>query len=289
MRVGILRWMMHWGKLLAGRMTQDDMFAYAAALAYNFLFALFPFILFLSALLAFLHLSPHLHEVFKGPLSQLLPVSLVSFIATAWKQLVATRHPTLLSLGALGFLSGMSGAFRQLIEAMNHAYEFPLPRRRRLWKSYILSVLSGLAIGLIIALALLLASVSAQFLHSLVWLIFKLLVPAGVLIALRWIGLVILLWLTLIVLYAVLPDQPRPIRWLNPGALAAVAIWVLISLGFSFYIDRFNTYDRIYGSLGAIILLMLYLYFAGVALVVGAEITALTDADFNHTTPIKKR
>ncbi len=287
MESNVFRWMLHWASLLIHRMTVDDMFAYAAALAYNFLFALFPLLLFLSALLGFLHLSPNVREVFRGPLSQLLPGSLLTFITNAWRQLILTRHPTLLSLGALGFLSGMAAAFRQLIEALNHAYEFPMPRRRPLWKSYALSLAAGLTVGLVIALAIFLSAVSSSFLRSVVTIALSVSIPATVLIGLRWLGLIVLLWATLSAIYTILPDRPRPLRLLNPGTLAALGLWLLISLGFSLYTDHFNTYDRIYGSLGAMILLMLYLYFAGMALVMGAEISALTDPEYGHPNDVR--
>ena len=142
---------------LIHRMIRDDAVTYAAALAFNFLFALVPLLLFLSALLAFLHLSRDASQLIQGPLTQVLPRPLLAFIVHFWRQLVVRRRPTLLSAGALGFLWGMSGAFRQLIDAMNHAYELPLPRRRPWWKTYALSALAGLSAGLcftaVIALA----------------------------------------------------------------------------------------------------------------------------------------
>ena len=266
-----------WVTALAERAARDDIFSYAAAMAYNLLFAFFPLLLFLSALLGFLHLSPNIREVFSGPLSQLLPASLLSFIAGAWRQLILARHPTLLSLGGLGFIWGMSGAFRQLIDAINHAYEFPLPRRRSLWKTVLLSLLTGLGVGLLMTLAVLLVVLGPSAVHSVLKILFRRELSAITVAIIRWLGLVVLLWWTLTVLYAVLPDHPRHLRLLNPGTLAALAIWIVISFGFSQYTDHFHTYGRVYGGLGTIILLMLYLYFAGLALVLGAEVSAITD------------
>lgn len=266
-----------WGKVLIRRLVRDDLMSYAAAMAYNLLFAFFPLLLFVSALIGFLHLSPNPREVFSGPLSHLFPKTLLTFMASAWRELIVTRHPTLLSLGAVGFVWGMSGAFRQLIDAINHAYEFPMPWRRPLWKTVLLSLVTGLGVGLILSLAVALVIVGPTLIQSVLGLILHHVPSRATVTAVRWIGLVSLLWFTLTILYAVLPDRPQPLRWFNPGTLAALLIWLAVSLAFSFYIDHFNTYARVYGSLGTIILLMLYLYFAGLALVIGAEVTALSE------------
>lgn len=266
----------HWVHELFFRFGRDDVFAYAAALAYNFLFALFPLLLFLSALLAFLHAPTNLATVVKGPIAQLIPASVIALVSGTWRELVRSRHPTLLSLGVMGFLWGMSGAFRQLIDALNHAYEFPFPRHRPWWRVYALSLVAGLGVGLMIAVVILLVVVGGPLLHTVAWLAFRARLGPGVL-WLRWIGFVALVWCSLSILYAILPDRPLPLRLVNPGTLVALAIWLLVSWLFSLYVDRFNTYDRVYGSLGAVILLLLYLYFAGLAILIGAEINAMWD------------
>ncbi len=262
---------------LARRMIRDDAVTYAAALAYNFLFALVPLLLFLSALLAFLHLSPDAGALVKGPLSQVLPHPLLAFIVHVWQQLAVRKHPALLSVGALGFVWGMSGAFRQLIDAINHAYELPLPRRRAWWKTYVLAALAGLSVGLGFAAVIVLVVFGTAGLRFVLWVVFHRTFSPAVLSPLRWLFLLSVLWPTLAVLYAVLPDQPLSVRWANPGTLAALGLWFAVSWGFSAYVNHFPTYSRIYGSLTTLILLMLYLYFAGLALVVGAEINAMVD------------
>lgn len=265
-----------WAKELFFRFGRDDVFAYAAALAYNFLFALFPLLLFLSALLAFLHAPANLATLVRGPIAQLVPPSVISLVSGTWRGLVRTRHPTLLSLGALGFLWGMSGAFRQLIDALNHAYEFPFPRHRPFWRMYGLSLAAGLGVGLMIAIVLMLVVLGGPLLHTVAWLAFGARLGQAA-IWIRWLAFVALAWFSLSILYAVLPDRPLPLRVVNPGTLVALAIWFAVSWLFSLYVERFNTYDRVYGGLGAVILLLLYLYFAGLAILVGAEINAMWD------------
>ncbi len=264
---------------LIHRMIRDDAVTYAAALAFNFLFALVPLLLFLSALLAFLHLSRDASQLIQGPLTQVLPRPLLAFIVHFWRQLVVRRRPTLLSAGALGFLWGMSGAFRQLIDAMNHAYELPLPRRRPWWKTYALSALAGLSAGLCFTAVIALAGFGTTGLHFVLWIALHRTFPPAGLAALRWLFVLLVLWPALAVLYAVLPDRPLPVRWANPGTLAALGLWFVVSWGFSVYVNHFPTYSKVYGSLTTIILLMLFLYFAGLALVVGAEINAMVDAN----------
>ncbi|MDA8193660.1 MAG: YihY/virulence factor BrkB family protein [Thermaerobacter sp.] len=253
----------------------SDLAAYAAALAYNFLLALFPLLLFLTALLGFLHL-PSLPAAIRQTFGQVLPPVMVQLVLSALATAQDSRNPAILSVGAAGFVWGMSGAFRQLIDAMNHAYRFS-KRTRAWWKTYALSLLLGLFLGSLIVLAVAITTGGDQLIR---WVLTRGLglPPVGWIAALlRWGILVTLILVMLAILYAFLPDRRQPLRWLSPGALVALALWVLVSWGFSFYTAHFHSYNRMYGSLGAVILLMLYLYFIGLSLLLGAEINAAAD------------
>ncbi|MCY0899924.1 MAG: YihY/virulence factor BrkB family protein [Firmicutes bacterium] len=266
------------GRYFLARMQEDDLLVYAAAVAYSFLFALFPLMLFVIALVGFLHVPLQPAALERGPLRQVVPESVLTYIANAWQVLSRERHPTLLSLGALGFVTGMSSVFRQLIEALNHAYQFPLPRRRPWWITYALSVLAGSTAGLAIALVWLGVTISPAFIATLVRLALGITVPLAAIAIARWLFLGTALWLITAALYHYLPDQPRPFRICSPGVATTLIMWFLASLAFSFYVDRVPTYHRLYGSLGGLILLLLYLYWAALALVVGAEVSALTES-----------
>ncbi|MCL5971017.1 MAG: YihY/virulence factor BrkB family protein [Firmicutes bacterium] len=270
-------------KNMAARVARNDLSSYAAALAYNFLFAIFPLMLFLTALLGFLHL-PDLQQVLTGPVTTIVPRPVLKLIFTTIEGIVNHKSPALLSVGGIGFLWAMSGAFRQMIDAMNHAYEFPFPWRRKYWQSYLLSLGLGLGIGIIL---LLLVIITVSGVHLLQWALFWMTgihIVRWMVLVVRWVVVLIGFLSVMAILYAVLPDRPQVFTLWSWGGLFAVAVFVLISLGFSYYASHFSDYNHLYGSLGAVIILMLYLYLFGWAMLLGAEINA-----WQSSTTVRRR
>lgn len=258
-------------KILIRRLGRDDVASYAAALSYSFLFATVPLLLFTTAVLTLFHL-PTLLRLFLGPIQQLLPGPVVSLLTAAFRGAASHRNPTLLSIGAVGFLWGMSGAFRQLTVAFNRACEVSYPLRRSTVSTYALSIVLAITVGSMLVGAVAAAVISQSFFNwlltiSLGWHPGRALVNAG-----RWIVLIIFFMVVTSILYSVVPDQPRRYRFLSPGSVVALVIWLILSLGFSVYTQHFSSYGEIYGLLGAVILLLLYLYLFGYALLFGMEI-----------------
>lgn len=260
--------------LLYKRFGRNDTAAYAAALAYNFLFALLPLLLFLTALLSFFHL-PSITHFFSGPMGFLVPKSIHSLFIHTFSTLIARqKNPTILSLGAVGFLWGMSGAFRQLIDAFNHTYGFT-PPSRKFWKTYLLSLAFGLVMGAAVVLTIVLSGMGLIMTRWLLFLLFHTEISSALASAVHWITLIVLILAMLATFYAYLPDQPQPLRWITPGSIFALVVWLALSAGFSLYTNHVSTYHNMYGSLGAVIILMLYLYFLAMALLLGAELNAV--------------
>ncbi len=265
-------------KALFHRVQTTDTAAYAAALAYNFLFALFPLLLLLTALLGLLHL-PSIANFFRGPARVLMAPSLRHLILAVTTEARRHRSPTLISLGAIGFIWAMSGAIRQLIDALNHAYRIARPKRR-IWVTILLSVGLGLLVGILLTIA---EAIMALGGDAIAWLSSGVVhQPVSPLLMewIRWAVLLALMWIVLTVVYNWLPDHVERVHWMTPGTGAVMVLWILISAGFAFYVSHFNHYNKTYGSLGAVILLMLYLYILSFALLLGAELNAIwfTDA-----------
>lgn len=261
----------NWRTLLH-RVQTSDMTAYAAALAYNFLFALFPLLLFLAALLGFLHL-PTLPHVARQTLGPVLPSAVVSTVLNSLQSAEKGRNAGVLSIGALGFIWGMSGAFRQLIDAINHTYGFT-PPTRAWWKTYLLSIVTGLLVGTLIVAATAVGAGGTALIQWLLSQVWHLPHITWVSEVLRWSILVALVLIILAIIYSALPDKRQPLKLFSPGALVALVVWVLVSAGFSVYTAHFHSYNKMYGSLGTIILLMLYLYLVALSLLLGAEVNA---------------
>ena len=249
-------------RALWARLGRDEVGTYASALTYNLLFALGPLALTVAAIV---------------PVGQqrtlLLPLSAVvspEVIALLQRGAGAQVRGALAWAGAAGYVWGMSAAFRRLLEAISRAYEEPLPRRRGARARWLLSGVLAVTLGVLLLLAMAVAT-AGQYLAPLV----AGASAATALAVLRWGVLLAIAVIMLAVLYAVGPDRGRPLRWLSPGAVTAITAWLLLSWGFSRYLAHFNAYNLVYGSVGAVILLLLYLYFLGYALLLGAEINGM--------------
>ncbi|POB11470.1 hypothetical protein CO251_04820 [Sulfobacillus sp. hq2] len=272
--VRLKQWI-RFGKELLRRLARDDMPAYAAALAYKFLFALFPLVLFLTALLGFLHIAGGVTKVVR-PLDAVIPPAVLHLLQRSIVEAVHHENPTVLSLGIVGFLWGMSGAFLGLMDAFNHAYELPYPYHRSLWHRYSVAIGTGVIVGMLFIAVLVVGTGGSEATR---WALAHLLhwpVDQQVSIAIHWILLLVLLVLSLDILYTVLPDVGLRFMILRPGTILATVVFLVMSSLFSLYTSHFNTYNKMYGSLGTVILLLLYLYFFALAILLGAELNAMT-------------
>jgi membrane protein len=247
------------------------MTTYAAALAYRGLFGLFPFVLLVVVLLGLLHADgffQRMLEQARPAPSQGMSGELLPMVEEAREQ----ASEGLLSFGvAVSFYSVYTLA-RTLVEALNAAYE--VGETRPAWKRLLLLVAFGpaLALATIIAIgAMLIGSHLAERLAGVVGL-------DDVVVALwSWLRLPVALFLLAVVLATVYrygPDADQPYRLVTPGAAVAVIAWTIASVGFSFYLDNFADYGATYGSLGAAIGLLVYLYLTACVVLFGGEVNA---------------
>ncbi len=271
-------WSLHhavtFGKAFVHRLVRDDIGAYAAALSYSLLFAIFPLGLVLAAVLPALPL--HL------PTAESIPTGIVSpEVRDLFVRVIraSVARPTLAYLGALGYLYGMSSAFRRLIDAFNHAYEYVPKLRRPAYKTLILSVVLALTLGLLLIAAIVLATGGAHLCYLLLSAIAGRPVATSVSSVVRWLLVIGLAVILLAVLYWIAPDRPHRFRWISLGAVVAVVLWLFISAAFSIYLTHFNSYNLLYGSVGAFILLLLYVYIFSYAVLLGAELDAMLETD----------
>jgi membrane protein len=257
---------------------EDDCLGLAAQLAYYFILALFPALLFLLALASFFPIDKVTDEVMRG-LSRVAPPDVVQLITEQMRRISQSEQGGLLTLGILGALWSSSSAIVGLISALNSAYD--IKEGRSWWKVRLL------AIGLTVALAIFL-------------LISSTLVLAGPEIArkladifrlgaaftwtwniLQWPFAVALVVSALALVYYYGPDAEQDWVWITPGAALATVLWLLISLGFRLYLQYAGDYNATYGTIGGVIILLLWLYFSGFAILVGAEM----NAEIEHASP----
>jgi membrane protein len=251
---------------------RHNMTEYSAALAYRALFALVPFFALLVALLGFFGIS----GFFEWIVEQANRTLQEEFAEVVEQWIKQSQYPTQgerLSIGIVTIgiaIWSVSSGVRTLTKALNVVHE--VEETRPGWKRYELSFFYafGLAIMVILATGLLL--IGPRVVEWIVGLVGLDEVFVSLWLWLRLPVSLILIMLSVSIIYWALPNVNYPYRLVTPGAVVAVIVWVLASLGFSFCLANFANYSVIYGSLGAAFALLLYFYISAAVLLLGAEV-----------------
>jgi membrane protein len=252
-------------------MWADEVTDRAAALSYYFLFALFPALLFLTALIGLLPVQGLMDQLI-AYVAVVLPGDSASVIRKTLDEIVSGAHGSLLSLGALTTLWAASNGMASIITALNVAYDVDDPRPW--WKQRLVAIAITLGFSILILTALLLMVFGPKIGGSIAgWL------GLGTVFTTAWnvlsVPLIILFVLVGIALvYYLAPAVEQHWRWVTPGSTLAVVLWLAMSFGLRQYVAHFGNYNATYGSIGGVILLMLWLYLTGVVLLLGAEVNS---------------
>lgn len=250
---------------------EDEVLDRAAALSYYFVFSLFPALLFLTSLVGLLPI-PDLMNRFFDYLNQALPGDAASMIRKTLEEVVRGARGGILSFGALAALWAASNGMSSVMTALNVAYD--VEENRSFVKRKVVALALTLGFALFIMLGLLLmafgpkigAAVAGFFglgdLFTVAWNIIS--VPAAM----------VLVGLGISLVYYFAPAAEQQWHWVTPGSALALVLWLAMSLGLRWYVSHFADYNATYGSIAGAMLLLLWLYFTGVVLMVGAEVNA---------------
>ena len=248
---------------------EDDIMDRAAGLSYYFLFSLFPALLFLVALLGMFRGSDLLGPLM-GYAHRVLPPDAASVLSKTMEGVVRGARGSLLSVGALGALWAASAGMGSITSALNVAYGVKDPRAW--WHRRLMAIVLTLVFALF-TLSALLFLVFGERIGAAIAQRFGLGVTFETAWGLLSLGLAILGVLTGITLvYDLAPARRRRWRGVTPGSVFALVVWLGASLLLRLYVEYLGNYEATYGSIGGVMLLMLWLYLSGVALLVGAEI-----------------
>ena len=263
----------------ANELVEGDCLDVASQLAYNFLLSLFPALMMLLALASFFRLRQWTGEAaaLMGPF---VTAEAVGLIRTEMMRLSELKSSGILTFGAAAALWSASSALVSVIQSVNAAYG--LKEHRPWWKVRLLASALTAALG-VVTLASLIGltagpvlarrlgeSTGAGSAFELLWTILK------------WPVAFALLGTAFSLVYYIAPDAEMNWTWTLPGAALAAALWVAASFCFKLYITHFSTY-RVYGAVGAVITLMLWLYVSSLALLLGAELNAKVEEAFGRT------
>ena len=263
-----------WKRVIVGTISdisQNYVFSFAAALSYYFLLALFPALITLATLVGYLPI-PDLFNTLVGAMAHVVPLQSMGLVRRIVADVASRDHAALLSLSLIGTLWTSSSAFATMIEGLNVAYD--VPETRPFWKTRLLSIELTFFVGILVAIAFAFVIVGPHFGHLLVAILalpreFALLWPLS-----QHVAAAILMVLAIEGLYFLAPNVKQSLSSSLPGAIFAVIAWILLSDALSLYFQKFEHLNRTYGVLGGGIALLVWLYWSGFVILLGAELNA---------------
>jgi len=258
------------GRRVWGEFWEDEVLDRSAALSYYFLFALFPALLFLTTVLGLL--PWRLMDQLMGYLDRVLPGDTASLISRTLAEIVRGAHPGLLSIGIGAALWTASSGMTAIMATLNIAFD--VEDRRPWWKRRLIALALTLGFSLFIPTALLLLVFGERIGQTLAGWAGLGSVFTFTWTLVRWPVVVASILTVIGLVYSLAPAGRRRWHWVTPGSIFAVTGWILMSLGLRVYVAHFANYNKTYGSIGGVILLLSWLYLTGVVLLVGAEIDA---------------
>lgn len=246
----------------------------AAALAYYLMFALFPLLIFINNLLGLLNLNiTALTQV----MQRFLPQDIIGVVESYLDYVSHTSSHTLLWFSLVFTIWFPMRAVKGLMKDVRLAYHLDKPKNpvayaiRQLIYTVVLLIVIGLSLFCITMGEHVLSYIINLVPESILKISDYLL---GIWQYLRFLPVGLLMLAALGALYAVSLDKRQTVKEIIPGIIAALVLWMLVSIGFSFYVENFANYSMIYGALGAVIVLLMWLYFTAVILIMGAELNA---------------
>ena len=268
-------------KKLIKEVKEDRVTGMAAEQAYYYLLALFPLLILLLSILPYLNIDT---QTALDTLKTFMPSETMKTIEENIIKILNERNGGLLTFGILGTIWSASNGMNAFIHSMNIAYD--VEETRSFIKARLISIL--LTLGLVFAfIVMLVLPVFGKVLIDLMEQVVSLPEETQSLFSiLRWVIAVAVISSVLAFLYRFAPNKTFPFKHVIPGAITATILWFVISIGFSFYVSNFANYSSTYGSLGGVIVLMLWLYLTGLILMLGGEINAILHRQ--NTTPQKR-
>lgn len=265
-------------KELIERFKEAEVLGLSAQLAYFFLLSLFPFLMFLITLLGYLPVD---NRLILELLSEYLPQDVTMMIEQNLTQLINHRSSGLLSIGAIGTLWSASNGFNALRRSFNKAYGVEKSRNYIMSRIIAIGLMFTIIFAIVIALLLpVFGNIIGNFLiqinfvsgaFEIMWNSF------------RWIMSTILFFCLFYVLYKLGPNYEKRKNYVLWGTLFATIMWQITSFGFAFYVDTLGNFSITYGSLGTVIVLMIWFYLSGIIITTGGVINAQITKRKNKT------
>ncbi|WP_022792362.1 YihY/virulence factor BrkB family protein [Marinococcus halotolerans] len=257
-------------KDLINEFQEDKVPLLAAAQAYYYILSVFPLLIFALTILPFLNLDPNMVMNF---ITRSVPPDTAALFEDNITTLVQEPQGILFVVSLLGALWSASNGINAFIKSSNEAYDVEETRSFIKVRLLAIALTFSMVVTLIIAIVLpMFGNVLISFLTSLLSL-----PPQTELLfqVLRWVIGITVMTVMLLLLYRFAPNKTLKWKEILVGALTAALLWQVVSLGFSFYVSNFGSYSATYGSLGGVIILLLWFFLTGLVLMIGAEMNVI--------------
>ena len=265
-----------WGKQLIRKVQDDDAMGGAAELAFRFMFALFPLLIFLAALSSYvarwLGIENPTQEILNEAGAQ-LPSDVASLLETQLTEIFESQNAGLLTVTAVTAVWAASSGTKTVMKVLNRVNE--VEEQRSFLRKQVVGVGLTLVGGLTFlagAIVLVVGQAAGDSIASALGLegAWSLVVMLG-----RIPLVLVLIGIAVSLVYWSAPATKQPFQWVSRGAVIFVVAWMIATVGFGAYVANFGSYNATYGSLGAVVILMTWMYFSSLLLVVGAEINVV--------------
>lgn len=254
---------------------EEDLMSNSAQVAFYFAFALFPLLLFLVSLFGMvLENADDLRAEMFYYLRQMMPGSAYDLVQKTIDEVTESSSGGKLTFGFLAAIWAASAGIDSIRIALNGVYN--LTEQRPWWKTKLTSLSLTLGLGILVTIALGIIFYGGKLLSLILGYINLPISSPFVLGVMQVVVILIVLVSVFALIYNYLPaHDDMKWTWVTPGAIIGIVLWVLLSFAFKTYLGYFNTYDKTYGSLGAVIILMLWLYLTALVILTGGTINAV--------------
>jgi membrane protein len=272
-----------WGELFKRTLKEtadDNCFGMAAQLAYYFFLSLFPALLIVVALTSFF--PSNLLDSILGWFGLFTPPEVLELVRGQVQQITHSGHAGLLTFGVLGALWSSSSAMSAIIDTLNRAYG--VKEERPWWKIQLFAIIMTVVMSVFVLVSFTLVISGPEIAETLATHVGLGPVFAWTWKLLQWPVVFLLISMGFGLVYYLAPDVEQRWPWIVPGSRFATIMWLLISIGFRFYVTHFGQYNKMYGAIGAAIVVLLWFYLSGLVLLVGAEL----NSEIEHASPYGK-
>ena len=244
----------------------------ASSIAFKFFLAIFPAMIFLFSLIPYIPID-NFQEILLDQLRQFMPENAYSLTESTIKDLIVHRRGGLLSIGFLMTIYVASNGINAIISAFNKSY-FTLEKRTAL-KQRIISFELIFILTFLLFTAILLILFGKKILY---WLVTHNYIQNDSTVSLlqiaQWSTIVLLIYFSFSFIYFLGPSRKINWRFFSPGSTLSTILTILVSLGFAYFVNNFGQYNKLYGSIGSLIVIMLWIYFNSIILLTGFELNA---------------